>query len=151
MDQQLKTTDIDNKLSQVDGFLGAFAYDEIPQTPMDGFSMVVNDEPSTEPGSHWIAIVLKDQEFFFIDSYGRSFKDPMFTDQFRGAMSQLFARSKVICNNIMIQSFLGNTCGQYAVYFICEMVEKSFKNVLSVFTDNLKKNDKFVINYFKRI
>ena len=151
MDRQLNTTDLDKKLSKVDGFLGAFAYDEIPAKPTDGFSLVVNDDPSTQPGSHWIAVIFKDEKIFFMDSYGRSYKDPMFPKQFRDTMKHLFGSSKVICNTRMTQTLFGNTCGEYAAYFICEMGKKSFKNVMNVFTENLKNNDKLVFDYFKRI
>ena len=97
MDRQLTTTDIDKKLSQVHGFLGAFASDEIPHTPAHDFSLVVNVDPSTEAGSHWIPIIFKNGRFFFIDSYGRYYKDKMITEQFRDAMGHLFGSSKVIC------------------------------------------------------
>ena len=151
MDRQLKTTDIDKKLSQVEGFLGAFAYDEIPRTPTDRFSFVVNDDPSTKPGSHWIAVIFKNKTFFFIDSYGRSYKDETFPKQFRETMKDLFGSSNVKCNTRMLQNLFSNSCGEYTVYFIREMAEKSFMTVLSVFSENLKNNDNIVIKYFKTL
>ena len=60
MEHQLTTTEIDKKLN-IPGFLGTFAYDEVPELPkrLRNFSIVGNVDPSSKPGSHWIAIVFK--------------------------------------------------------------------------------------------
>ena len=51
----------------------------------------------------------------------------------------------------MLQQLTSHACGDYCVYFINEMSKKSFENVLSIFGDDLLKNDKFVKNYVNKL
>ena len=153
MEHQLTTTEIDAKL-EVAGYLGTFACDELPENPKDltSFSFVVNVDPSNEPGSHWLAVVFKTGIFYFIDSYGRSYNDRgLFPKLFIDIFQKYFEKSKVICNRKMLQQLVSNACGDYAIYFIREMSKNSFKKVLSVFSENLKRNDQIVVRYVKNV
>ena len=149
----MNTLQLDKKVS-VPGFLGAFAYDELPEKP-DGatmmFSLIINVDPSNLPGSHWIALVYKNSCFFFIDSYGRLFKDNTFPSGFSAKIKNYIGNSCYKTNTKMYQQFTSNTCGQYCVYFIEEMVKKSFEKVCNVFTDNLRKNDLYVTKYVEKL
>ena len=53
-------------------FVGVFPSDQLPEpTKQKPFGMVVNLDPSTKPGSHWVAIYVSEfnvSEYF--DSYG---------------------------------------------------------------------------------
>jgi hypothetical protein len=54
-------------------FIGAFPSDKIPSRAHYPYSYVVNTDPSTEPGSHWVAFYHSsptNAEFF--DSYGQA-------------------------------------------------------------------------------
>ena len=42
-------------------------------------------------------------------------------------------------------------CGVYCVYFIRELVERNLGSCLTMFSDNLAKNDQYVLNYLKNI
>ena len=59
---------------------------------------------------------------------------------------------KMLYNKKVIQGFLSTSCGAYAVcfsYYMCMGV--SFEKYLNLFDDNLKNNDKFVTDFFKKI
>ena len=117
------------------GFLGAFPYDELPEKPVEDFSIVVNTAPSNQAGSHWLALLYKSKRWYFLDSYGRTLTDDTFSNSFV-KVTNYYTGGKIT----------SNVCGQYSVYFITEMQYKKLGNVLKVFTTNLAKNDSFVRN-----
>ena len=58
-----------------DNYVGTFAIDKIPKSITYPSSMIINNEPSTRAGSHWIAIYFfKNKKAIFFDSYGQSAK-----------------------------------------------------------------------------
>ena len=141
---------IDEKIS-VPGFLGTFGYDELPTRKDDNFSLIVNTEVSTEPGDHWVALVQKDNLLYFLDSYGRNFKNPTFPRGFRETIKKYVGNSRFKFNPLLLQQFLSNTCGDYCVYFIQELDKGGLTKALSIFSDNLAENDRLVVEYVKNI
>ena len=60
-------------LRSVGSFLGVFPSDLLPQQPIArSGTLIVNTDPHTESGSHWLAIHLqsKSHSSFYFDSYG---------------------------------------------------------------------------------
>jgi hypothetical protein len=147
----MDTLDLDKKVT-ARGFLGAFAYDEIPQrTNDDHFSLIVNTSPSSESGDHWLAIVYDKETFYFIDSYGRKPNDATLPKQFSFAIRKYIGENRMKYNSKWLQQLTSNACGDYCVYFLQEFEKVGFKRLLRVFSQNLKKNDKFVLNYVKKL
>ena len=146
----LSTLDIDRKL-ETSNFLGAFAFDELPPRQDNDFSVIVNTESSTEAGEHWIAIIFKKKKFYFIDSYGRSPVNALFTKDFKNKIKDYFKDYHYKYNPRMLQDIFSNMCGYYSIYFIREMENKSLKQALSIFNSNLKNNDalvKEIVNFY---
>ena len=146
----LDTLDLDTKL-RTDNFLGAYAFDELPVNPGHDFSVIVNTQPSSEPGEHWLPIIFKNGIFHFIDSYGRSPMNLLFSTEFRNKIKDYFKGYKYKYNPRMIQDIFSNACGYYSIYFIHEMEYKSMKAALDIFGKNFKKNDalvKEIVNLF---
>ena len=53
-------------------FVGVFAKDEIPNTPLRPMAIIVNTDSSSKPGTHWMAVFLfRNGGGEFFDSYGR--------------------------------------------------------------------------------
>ena len=146
----MDTLEIDNKIS-APGFLGAFAFDKLPARRDGNFSLVINTEAENEPGDHWIALVQKDNLLYFLDSYGRNFKDPTFPRGFRETVKKYVGNSRFKFNPLLLQQFISNTCGDYCVYFIQELDKGGLTKALSIFSDNLAKNDRLVVEYVKNI
>lgn len=147
----MDTTEIDKKLANVPGFIGAFAYDQLPPNSTNDFSLVLNTDPSHLPGEHWLAIVKNQTLIYFIDSYGRHYTDSSFETPFIKTVEKLIGQNKVVYNKMWLQQLTSNVCGDYCVYFIRELSKNSFKKCLAVFSDDLRKNDKHVLNYVKNI
>lgn len=140
-----------DKIVTAFGFLGTFPYDEIPPKPDKDHSLIINTSPSDMPGEHWVALVYNKPIFYFFDSYGRSLKDATFPSKFSVTIKKYIGQRRVRHNSKWLQQLTSNTCGDYCVYFIQEIAKVSFKKLISVFTENLKRNDQFVLNYVKTI
>ena len=139
----LSTDEIDERL-KIPSFLGAFPYDELPEKPDGDFSLIINTEPSTEPGDHWLPIIFKKRVFYFLDSFGRVPTSPLFRPEFKKTVKEYMQGDRRRCNSKLIQYVFSNACGFYSIYFIKEMQSKSMIKTMEIFTDNLKKNDLMV-------
>ena len=95
----MNTLDINNKLKHVNGFLGAFPYDELPKTRKMFYSMIINTEPSNEAGDHWLALVFRDKQFWFLDSFGRDYNNFMFDDGFKQTMNDYISDRSCFYND----------------------------------------------------
>jgi len=140
-----------DELIKTNTYLGSFPYDEIPKVPDNDFSLVVNTESSTEPGEHWIAIVRKQTKLYFFDTYGRTLNDATLNMGFVKAIKMLVAGSRIRFNTKWLQQIMSNVCGDYCIYFINEMSDHGFKYVLSKFSNNLKANDDYILNYVNNL
>ena len=88
----MDTLEIDRVLAKVPGFLGAHAFNELPTKPNGNYSIVVNT--NAEKGEHWLAIVRKNGKNYFLDSFGRSLDDEMFSEEFRKTMRSYVGGSR---------------------------------------------------------
>ena len=145
----MDTIEIDGKLTKINGFLGAFAYDILPSKPDTDFSVVINNQRSDQPGEHWVALIRKKSVLHFIDSYGRKFNDLTFDESFSAKLTQYIGDEKYTYNKTWLQQLTSNTCAYYSVYFIQEMQERSFKSCLAIFGRDLATNDKLISNYMR--
>ena len=141
----MNTIQIDKKLDKVKGFLGAFPYDQIPKSKKKLFSLVINTSSSRGPGDHWLALVYRNEIYYFLDSYGRNIKDITFSKEFREAIQNYIAKKHIIYNKRILQQITTNTCGYYAIYFVKMLsMNVSLKNSLKPFNNNLKYNDEYI-------
>jgi len=143
---------LDKQLSSVQHFLGAYPFDLLPDKPYNGdFSLVINTDKSTLPGDHWLVLLRKDSTVYFIDSYGRNYNDFTFEKDFTNTVKKYVGDEKIHHNKIWLQRLTSNVCGMYCVYFVRELVEHNLGSCLAMFSDNLAKNDQYVLNYLKSI
>lgn len=97
-------------------FLGVYPADKIPSkvtlASYNSFSMIVNTQPSTQKGRHWVSFYRKNKtcpiEFF--DSFGRKPYISYFLKFLKG--------EQFIYNNLAVQSVFTNVCGQYCIFYI---------------------------------
>ena len=147
----MNTRDIDQKLADISQFRGAYACDLLPAKPNGDFSVVINTDDSSASGDHWLVLARKNEKLFFIDSYGRDYRDPTFDPNFKKLIMNYIGEEKVVCNRKWLQRMTSNVCGEYCVYFIRELSEKSFRSCFSVFGVNLAANDLLVLTYVKSL
>lgn len=128
-------------------FGGVFAKDELPWHARH-LCYIVNLDSRKEPGSHWVAIYFdKNGQAEFFDSFG-------FSPSIDRSILSFIKRNSIIWsyNAQQLQNQRTIVCGQYCVFYLINRCQqKSLKKIISVFTSNTLKNDRFVKNYLDNI
>jgi hypothetical protein len=67
----MDTMQIQCTLRNVNSFLGVFHFDLIPHSITRSGCFIINTDPHTEKGSHWLAIRLQPKSYspYYFDSY----------------------------------------------------------------------------------
>ena len=103
---------------------------------------VVNEDPKGLPGTHWVAIFLKNpREAYYFDSFGR---EPL--DRIQQFLSNY---EKIVKNHKIFQSPLSNTCGLYAIYFLIHMSKGNSFDSLIKTLNSAPNTDFYIQRYFK--
>lgn len=124
-----------------DLYNGTFSIDTLPEKIRYPSCMILNNQPSTHIGEHWIAIYyFKNKKAQFFDSFGNS---PAFYN-LKDYMKK--TSTSYTYNKKTIQSSYSNYCGLYVVLFLFFKARKrSLKYFLKQFK-NPTKNDIFIKN-----
>ena len=142
----MNTHQLNSLTSHLHNFLGVFASNEIPSIKLTEKPkcMIVNLDPSSKPGSHWIAFCVYKKEgkrfLEFFDSYGT--KPPL---------SPVNSWWKMIHNPYRLQSPNSIVCGQYCLYFVKQRLKgRPFKIIIKTLKDKTHP-DSFVRSYGKEM
>jgi len=105
----METVQILCTLRDVSSFLNVFPSDLLPQSVTQNASVIVNADPHTEIGSHWLAVHFrhKSSSPYFFDSYGIVPLVPT---------NQAFIKRKCTTweyNMRQLQGLTTNVCGKY--------------------------------------
>ena len=118
--------------------IGVFARDEIPRTANFPFGIVMNTDPKTSEGTHWLALYYQSKNTIeLFDSYGHS--------------PEYFGLKASAYNNKRLQSKTSDVCGQYCLYYLlnkCRGV--SMNSIVKPFSDNYAENDSFVNDFVSK-
>ena len=117
-------------------FQGVFSVDTLPPKPR---LLVCNTDPSTKPGSHWVAIYVdKNGRGEYFDSFGRAPQR-----EFEDYMNK---HCRVwTFNKRQLQSVISRFCGYYCCFFClfrCRNIEMT--NIVKHFTIDTALNDSIV-------
>jgi hypothetical protein len=125
-------------------FIGTFARDLLPYKVKGNKALIANTDPSSKPGEHWIAIIIKDDgtgDYF--DSYGL----PPMHKEFLQFLNKNCPNGWTY-NSLTLQCFSCMTCGHYCIAYIkfrCNGY--SYCDFVSHFSNNKYLNDDIVQNY----
>jgi len=124
-------------------FGGVFARNKVPTIPKGKcISFVVNTDPSSKPGEHWVAFFITPSEVYYFDPYGIP---PT------GFKRIINSRGKQYYFGQRLQG-LGRMCGHYCLYFIlCMRSYYTFNIFGSDFNANDRIVKQFVENHFPYI
>lgn len=117
------STGIDARCSVLPGWAGAFPADQIPKNPR-GKCFIANYDPSTKPGSHWVAFDARkpDQmDFFGSFGLGPDDADPYVGDETHFAeyiKEHTPPGATAWHNKTDFQNLAGDQCGIWAAYFL---------------------------------
>ena len=121
-------------------FQGVFSVDTLPTRPR---LLVCNTDPSTQPGTHWIAVYVDQDtgrgEYF--DSFGRR-PEGVFEDYMNKHCTVW------TCNTKQLQSIISSFRGFYCcVYCICRSRGLDLNKIVSMLTKDTGYND-FLVHRF---
>lgn len=138
---------IEDKLKNIENFLGVFACDNLPRPHEIPYSLIANTDKEEDPGEHWIAIyVNSDGQADYFDSYGlpplkKEFLE--FLDEYTKGFSY---------NKITLQCTSCVTCGEYAsAYIYLRSSGYSHDEYMRYFTKNTTSNDLIIKNLFSSL
>jgi hypothetical protein len=125
-------------------FRGCFPSDRLPNPLKYPFGIIINEDPSFKQGSHWVAVFAKDAEtVYYFDSFARK---PI--ESIEKYLSNFAHVSK---NSQSFQSLIGQTCGQYCIFFIYySSLGISYHNTLKILS-NQENPDVYVQYFVKRL
>jgi hypothetical protein len=105
----MDTTQIICTLRNVDSFLGVFPSDLLSRYVIRYGTFIVNTDPHTEKGSHWLAINFQTKSYsaFYFDSYG------LFP--YLHPIQSFYRRSCSVrnLNTTQLQGLTSSVCGHY--------------------------------------
>lgn len=134
----MDSTTINKLLKNYSGYLGTFPRDMLPKIQQLPATLIVNTDPSTEPGEHWIAIHIDSNgngEYF--DSYGLP---PLHKEII--VFLNKYCPLSYGYNPIILQCFDCTTCGRYCVlYCKYRCNSQSFCKFLVNFSTDTYKNN----------
>ena len=146
----LSTDEIDRVMEKEESFRGTYPCDQVPNFTDNEYSIIINVDNSTLPGSHWTALVVRGNNAYYFDSFGRLYDNFSFPADYRESLQKICLGKKVVFQNRVLQGFHSNMCGEYCVYFIKQLGKRfNFNEIFRGFTENLNSNDKKIIKLYK--
>lgn len=136
-----------------DVFGGVWACDQLSQLPRHltrPLYFIVNTHPSHMPGEHWLALTLeKNGKSTFFDSYGFQPNLGFYPPSIFSFLKE--RSSKIMYHDQQLQHILSIVCGQHCVFYLCHRAcGFSMSEVLSLYDDDVLKNDVMVSNFVKK-
>ena len=107
---------------------------------------IVNTDPSSLPGKHWVVFYINDNCCEFFDSLGQS------PDFYHAYFKQILIKHS--CNYMYtptrLQNYSSNMCGKYCIYYVMQRTAaKTFKEIVSEFLPTqLDLNDQKLKRFF---
>ena len=136
---------IEEVLRNTKTFVGTYPADKIPKlTPISRGKklLIVNLDPSSRPGSHWVSLCVNKTRNKRILEYFDSYGENPFTS-FPATWTLKY-------NPYSFQGKNSKVCGHYCVFFVSERAKnRSFKSILKRLK-TCKNPDRFVELYLKR-
>ena len=101
-------------------FLGCFAKDLIPQQKIcnsEYCMLVINLDESSEPGSHFVAMVKHKNNLFLYNSFGTAYYHEVALEPWLSTFVKS-CKLKLWKNKIQHQSTKSNVCGYFCIWFL---------------------------------
>ena len=127
---------------KIKNFKGIFSRDSKDHLHKTG-SCIINLDDKIGNGTHWVATDIKGKNVFYFDSFAQP--PPIEFVHY----AKRIGKQIIFNSGHPIQELQSVRCGYYCLYFLNEIREKSFYDVLKVFSLNdPMKNERFIKIYF---
>ena len=127
---------------KIPSFKGIFSRDSKDHLHSTGSCIITLDDEIGN-GTHWVATDIKGKKVVYFDSF--SMPPPVEFVQY----AKRIGKQIIFNSGHAIQDLRSVRCGYYCLYFLNEIQEKTFYEVLSVFSLNESmKNERFIKEYF---
>ncbi len=130
---------VNSDLKMQTNFIGVFPCDKLPQHRQG--CMIVNEDPSTKEGSHWVAIfLLPNNQAEYFDSYGSTPRVQKIENYLKGYDTMV--------NTKQVQSLFSTTCGQHCLYYLhnrCRGLPYGF--IVDSYSTQQQENDEMVSDF----
>lgn len=140
----MQTHEINDALNFFENFVGTFACDQLPETPIPQCcGLVINTDPASEPGQHWVAVFITEQKAIYFDSFAL----PPLQQSILEFIEQQ-APGGYSWNKTVLQAPVSVKCGQFCVAFLKAMLSgQSYGSFIQQFTRDTIVND-LLVDYF---
>ena len=123
-------------------YRGIFACDQLPDIVIRRSVIVVNTDPSTQPGQHWICMYFDENGYGeFFDSFGMAPKPVFGRYMNRQCIAWTF-------NNMQMQSLVSRFCGHYCIWYCLMKFRKvTLNKIVRIMSNDTGLND-FLVHRF---
>jgi hypothetical protein len=125
-------------------YLGVFSADNYPKELNLFNFFIVNKDPSSEKGSHWMLVIRGKKNIEFFDSCGSS-------EEFVKKFLKFNKKHYCDFNKSPLQPITSEACGEFCIFFAHRRLlnkDKTFSNALNIcFTHDLHKNNEKVLRF----
>lgn len=131
-----------NKLTRAI-YKGCFPSDQLPKCTHFPCAMVANLDESSEPGTHWVAIYVKNRKHvYYLDSLAGP-TSPHILVYLHNNFKKINRIEKPL------QAKGSKVCGQYAIFFVYMAARGFPPNKIYNLLKGVKKRDRFVDNFVR--
>ena len=149
----LTSCELECFLRNLPDFLGCFSQDMLDSLKIRSLpaSLIVNLDSCQQPGSHWIALIIRKKTLEIFDSFGFNIhKWPRVLPSKLFNFLHRFALRRRVFISRDIQSVTSTLCGFYCIYFLYNRLKFSFSDCTNHFSvTNLNINDDILVDSFK--
>lgn len=94
-----------------DNFLGVFSRDTLPKSSLKHGGLIVNTDTQNLPGTHWVAILIRENEAYYFDPFG--YQPPLMIVTWLNKRFNIWT-----CNLRQVQPINSNHCGYFCLHFL---------------------------------
>lgn len=133
------------RILHLPNFRGIFMRNTLPAKSLDEECGIVNLEPDTESGSHWVAYSIKKGKCFYYDSYGGPI--PINLNKYMKTKEEYEKNLHVIAKSEIITQLKRFECGQLCLYVLYSVLvsKNNFPSVLLMLQKRLVENTPLII------
>lgn len=121
-------------------FRGVFACDELPEQSPTSSLYIINTDPASRPGKHWVAVYITSQRYGeYFDSFGMHTT----VERIESFLNKNCIRWQ--CNTKHVQDLLSDACGYHCIFYsVHRCIGFNLQAIINMYTNDSLCNDAIV-------